>query len=815
MLNRYLSLTILSFFAAVKIAFGAPGNITGIVKDDAGNPVATVNIVLLKEDGKTLEKAVISNDSGVYILDDIADGTYLLKANLVGYEPYTSAKLSIAAGNVSLPEIVLKAKANTLKEVTIAAQKPLIEIKADKLVVNVENSIVNAGSSVLEVIARSPGVRVDQNDNISLKGKAGVNVMIDGKRTTMSGSDLANLLKSMPSTAVDQIEIITNPSARYDAAGTAGIINLKMKRDKRMGMNGSVNAFYAQGVYPKAGGGFMLNYRNKKVTVNVGYNNSYRKGFNHLTLYRSFYNNGHFENAYDQDNNSIFNISLNSGNASIDYAVTKKTTIGISGNIDRNNFDVDGRNFSKILDAGRSLSSYFTTINNSENVHANYAVNLNLRHKIDSTGKELSIDADYGRYNNQRDQQFTTRYIDLQGADYLPRYLLVGDLSGYTEIRSVKADYVHPLKNNLRLEAGLKMSYVTQDNDVQFFDRSNGGNLFDTTKSNHFIYKENINAAYVNAAKDWTKWSAQAGLRAEQTLAKGEQVINAQKFDRNYTQLFPSFAVQRHINANNDVGITLSRRINRPNYEQLNPFKYYLDPSTYRTGYPYLIPELIYNAELSYTYKQRFVTSVAYSYLKDPITEVIQPSDDTNQRRVTVQTNKNLTKQLFYNLSGSYQFQFFKWWSNVTNFNCYYSEFHGNIANSVLSNGRVTFELNTSNSFMLPNNWSTEVGLFYQSKQVYGYMTIEPLWGLSAGIQKHLFDKRATIKLNATDIFWKSYPRATSVYSNYTESFTAQRETRQVSLTFTYRFGKRSVAPVNRRRGGAEDEKRRAGTGQA
>lgn len=789
------------------------GNVSGKIKDNEGKSLATANVVLLKAADSTLVKAGLSDEQGAFSFDAVPDGNYILRVTLIGYEKYASEKINITGSDVTVKDIALSRKANALKEVSVTAQKPLIEIKADKLIVNVQNSVINAGATVLEVLSRSPGVRVDQNDNISLKGKQGVNVMIDGRQSVLSGSDLANLLKSMPSSSVDQIEIISNPSARYDAAGTAGIINIKTRKDKRMGMNGTANVFYAQGVYPKMGGGFNINYRNKKFIVNANYNYSYRNGFNHLTLYRSFSENGRFQNAYDQDNMSKFGFQMNNAGLSVDYSLSKKTTIGVLASTNINNYDVNGKNFSKILGPDYNLQSYFTTNNHSENTNNNYSGNVNLRHKFDSSGKELTVDLDYGNYSSGRDQKFTTRYLTAQGYDYLPNYLLIGDLSGLTTIRSLKADYVHPLTNKLNIEGGIKLSYVTQDNDVQFYDRSNGGNIFDTTKSNHFIYRENINAAYINTTKDWDKWSTQIGLRAEQTVAKGEQKINAQSFDRNYTQIFPSLAVQRHINTNNDLGVTFSRRINRPNYEQLNPFKYYLDPSTYKAGYPFLMPELVYNIELSHTFKQRFVTTLFYSYLTDPITEVIQPSDDTNQKRVTVQTNKNLTSQVFYDLSGSYQFQFFKWWSNYTHFNCYYSKFKGNIANSPLNTGRVTIDLNTTNSFLLPNDWAAELGLFYQTKQVHGYMTIEPLWSLSAGIQKNLFQKRVNIRLNATDIFWRSYPRATSVYNNYTESFTAQRETRQVNLAFTYRFGKRTVAPVQRRSSGAEDEKRRAATG--
>lgn len=811
---RFLTILLLLLFLCTYASHARIGTIKGVVTDGKA-PLVAANVTLMETDAKTLVKAEATNDKGEFLLENIADGNYVLTVTMTGYEIYNSDTLNVFNGDVNMPQIELVHKANALKEVAVRAQKPFIEVKADKIVVNVENSIVSAGSSVLDVLSRSPGVRVDQNDNVSLKGRQSVNILIDGKRTVVAGSDLANLLKSMPSSTIEQLEIISNPSARYDAAGSSGIINIKTKRDKRMGMNGTFNATYAQGVYPKASGGMSLNYRNKKWMATTNYNYAYRRGFNHLTLYRSFFNNDVFENAYDQDNNTVFDVYSHNIGLSVDYSISKKTTVGAMATINPGYFDIVRKSYSKVLASDRSLESYFITDSKAHNRFGNYSANINLRHSFDSAGRLLTVDADYGTYSSQRPQDYTTRYLDKTGTDYLPNYLLVSDLDGNTTIRAVKADYVHPLKNELRLEAGVKASYVTQDVNAQFFDNSIGTKIFDSTKSNHFIYDENINAAYVNANKEWKKWSTQAGLRIEQTHANGEQKVYAQTFKRNYAQLFPSIAIQRHLNKNNDLGITVSRRINRPNYEQLNPFKNFLDPSTYATGYPYILPELVYNIEMSHTYKQRLVTTFLYSYLKDPITNVIQPSDDTAQKRVTVQTDRNLTSQLFYDFSGSYQFQFFKWWNNFTLFNCYYSEFKGNIARTNLNSGRVTVDFNTTNSFMLPKDWSAELGFFYQTRQLHGYMVIEPQWSLSAGIQKNLFDKRATIKINAVDIFWRSYPRAKSVYSNYTETFTAQRETRQVSVAFTYRFGKRTVSPIRRRSGGAEDEKRRTGSNNA
>lgn len=812
MWNRGLRMAICIWLGCIQIALAKPANISGKVTTTNGKGLESANVVLLSAASNALVQATLTDENGGFTLEAVTDGKYLLKAILIGYNTFSSDTLIASDGNMSLPDIKLTEKANALKEVSVRAQKPLIEVHADKLVVNVENSIVSAGSSAMEILARSPGVRVDQNDNISLKGRQGVNVMIDGKITPMSGADLANVLKSMPSNSIDKIEIISNPGARYDAAGTGGIINIRTKKDQRIGLNGSLNTSYTQGVYPKANIGGSINYRNKKLNVYANYNYSYRYWFNHLFLDRRFYDkDDRLESSYVQDNFAIYNFKNHMASGGLDYSLSDKTTIGFSGSISTNDFSPRADNRSQALDANRDVVYYFNTIGRHKNHYYNYSANGNLRHRFDSTGKELSIDLDYAIYGNQSDQNFTTNYTAVNGEQYMAPYYMTSDLTGNTQIRSAKADYTHPINATARFEAGAKVSFVKSDNEPLFYEILNGVSTLDITRSNHFIYHENINAAYVNMSKDWSKWSTQIGLRAENTRITAEQLTLNTSFDRNYTQLFPSIAVQRHLNPNNDLGITLSRRIERPNYQQLNPFKFFIDKTTYREGYPYLQPSTSYSAELSHTFKQRFVTTLTYSIATRPITEVIQPSDN-DTGKVTVQTNKNLDRMVFFGISGAYNTQITKWWSNNTNFNVYYAKYEGFVANTQLNKGAPTFDINTNNSFILPRDFSAELGMFYQARQTYGFMDMKPFWMLNAGIQKNLFNKTATIRLNVQDIFWKGYPRAISTYTGYREDFVAERDTRQVTLAFTYRFGKRTVAPARRRSGGAEDEKRRATT---
>ena len=792
--------------AAPGAATGA-GSISGKVVDDSGKPVRFASILLMHASDSGLVKTELTNEQGEYLLTPVTGGTFIIKVALSGYTTFISDKFIVANNSIPRPDITIKQKSTELNEVSVRAQKPFIEVRPDMLVVNVENSIVSAGSSVMDVLARSPGVNVDQDDNISLKGKSGVNVMIDGKIQPISGDELANLLKSMPAASIDKIELISNPSARYDAAGTAGIINIRTKKDQRMGFNGSVHGSYGQSIYHSQTGGINLNYRNKKINAWASYNYYYREGLNDVFFYRQFYNAGILTGAYDQHNYTTVPNASHTALAGIDYMLSPKTTIGLSVKGQNTSRRTKGFYYSKVLDSVSAERSYFTTDNVSSGQWYNYVPNLHLKHSFDTGGRELTADLDYGRYWNHNNQDFITNYYLPDGSATQAPYLLHGIVSGITQIRGVKADYASPLPGNAHLDAGIKSSYTTADNQPAFYDRSTDGNVYDSSKSDHFAYTENINAAYINASKELKKTSIQLGLRAEQTIATGTEKTTGSSFHRDYTQLFPNVALQQHLNADNDLGISLSRRIERPNYQQLNPFKFFVDPSTYKEGNPYLNPSLTYNAELSYVYKQRLITTVYYSRINDVITDLVIPADINTH--VAKQTEVNLGLVEYYGISGSYNIQVTKWWNTVNNVNAYYNKYNAFLVNTPLKNGLVSYDLHSTNSIILPANWSAEVTLYYQSLQEYGYLNIRPTWSLSTGIQKNLFDKKMTVRLNAADIFYTGYNNAYSDFTDYSLSFIAKHDNRQVSISLTYRFGNKAIQ-ATRHKAGAEEEERRA-----
>ncbi len=784
-------------------------SISGIVLTVQNKPATDANVILLTAKDSAVVQANVADKNGAFVFESLKPAGYILKISATGYELYFSSVITLDDKAIQLPATILTEKNTSLKEVSVVSQKPYIEVHADKLVVNVENSIVSAGSSVLDVVSHSPGVRVDQDDNISLKGKPGVTIMIDGRIQAVSGQDLANMLKSMPSSTIEKVEIISNPSSRYDAAGISGIINIKTKKDAKYGVNGSIKGSYAQGVYPKASAGVNMNYRDKKWLVYAGYNASNRMGMQETDFARTFYNNGSFVTGYRQHNYTIAHNNANVVTAAADYNISANSSIGISCNIYGLYKSTSGTYYSKVLDENDVLQSTFITDNRTEGRYKNIAPNLHYKHSFDTAGTELTVDADYIAYSNHGYQDFTTNYYAADGSVLQPDYLLHGDLGGKTVIRSIKADFVHPMKHDLRLEAGIKTSLVTSDNEPMFFNMSNGKPEYDSSKSDHFIYNENINAAYVNANKDWKKWGAQIGLRAEQTIVDGDEKVTGQSFRKSYLQLFPTLGLISHLNVDNDLNFTLSRRITRPGYDDLNPYKFFVDPNTFKVGNPYLNPSLAYSAEFSHIYKQRLVTGLGYTLTKDAIVVVVQPNPA--QAKASIQTTVNLKRMHFFSLNGSYTIPVFKWWNNVSNFNVYYSRYVGDLANTHLDKGQPSYYVYTLNSFTLTKGFSAEMSFDYGSAEVYGFLNKKPSWGLNAGVQKTLLNKQATIKLNATDIFHHNVYSASSTFTDYSQQFVTAFDTRQLSIEMTYRFGKKTVSPVRTHKGGAEDEKQRAG----
>ncbi|RYY90054.1 MAG: TonB-dependent receptor [Chitinophagaceae bacterium] len=821
-MRKYLFTGMLLAAAAVAQAQGGKGSVTVTIQNDRKNALDGATVEIRRAKDSALVKTALTDKDGTASVEGVAEGQYLLHVTMTGHKGSWSAPFAVNASvSTQLPalSLAISQEGTELKNVTVAARKPFIQKLSDRIVVNVENSIVSAGSTAIDILERAPGVTVDNNDAISLRGRGGVIVMIDGKPSPMTGQELANYLRSLPSNAIERIDIITNPSSKYDAAGNSGIIDIRLKKDQRLGTNGTLNGSYGYGFLPKAGAGGTFNNRSKKVNFFGSYNYGNREFLNHLFINRNFFTGPTLTGSDRKDNESTTKVQSHNARVGADFFLSKNSILGfvVSGNAAA--IDRMGDLHTSVNTPQGTPDFTFRSVATNDDHNRNAVGNINFKTRLDSSGSELSADLDYGTYRSASLTRTASNFYNLDGSPKRLPDILDGDQAGKLNLTSGKVDYTHPFKDG-RFEAGLKSSYVRSDNNAQFFNVVGNNSTVDVTKTNRFYYEEYNNAAYINTSREWKKWSLQVGLRGEQTNVRTLQSKTGVRSRNDYFQLFPSAFVNYKIREDKVIGLSVSRRIDRPGYSQLNPFLFQIDATIYATGAPLLQPQLTWSYEGSYTVKQLNFT-LGYSHTTAPQTSVlsrildvipdfeIQPGQDSN---ITVQIPVNLASSDYFGLTATLPWRATKWWNLMGNVNVFYNHFNGNIGGAALSNGSPAANLRLNNTFTFAKGWGAELNANYNSAGQYGYSRNYSQWGLAAGVQKTVLKGAGTVRFNVSDIFRTNLPRAVVTYEGrYVERWNAVRDTRVGTLAFTWRFGNSKVQAARRRTTASEEERQRAG----
>ncbi|WP_245849771.1 TonB-dependent receptor [Hymenobacter crusticola] len=789
-------------------AFGqGSAPVTGTVRDPAGAPVEFATITLHRLPDSTVVKSEFSSAKGDFALGAPSGGRYLVSVTQVGYERYWSPPFALPVTGLALPAVALRPSAATmLQEVRVMGQKPLFEHQADRTIVNVENSPLAAGNTALDVLTRAPGVTMDGSDNLALRGKQGLLVLIDGKRQPMTGTELADYLRTLPAEQLATIELITNPPANYDAQGTAGVIAINLKKDQRQGANGSLNVSYGRGVYGRLTTGATLNYRRGKTNAYGSYTYADRSTYLRLTSHRVFYDQGRPTSGSQQEDYTATRTQAHNWKAGVDYAFTGRTTLGaaLTGQAAQSNGQ--GTNAVALLDAGGTPNRALTSAAYRKASTPNLTANVNLRHAFadSSNSRALTADANYATYRLGRQQGLSA----LLDAGSTAPVLLTSDQSGHLRLRTGQLDYVHPLRHRQLLSAGLKVSHVESGNDAVFHQTTDGVTRLDTAQTNRFRYTETIRAAYLNWQQTGVRATWQVGLRGEQTSAQGVQEVGNQRFDRQYFQLFPSASLKYTFSPNHELTLALSRRLDRPGYDQLNPFRLYLNATTYRSGNPALLPPTSYNAEVTHTYRQNYTVGFSYSNTQHPVLLVVQPATATS--RFVLARPVNLGVQHYAALTLTVPLTPCKAWSIYNSAVFYYSRITGDLAGTRLNRAMPSVNVSSTHTLTLGRGWSADLSATYQSPEIYGFITSRANGDVTIGAQKSLLKGQGTLKVNVTDVLYTNRNIATSTYDNYVDHFTQSRDSRVATLSFSYRLGSNQVA-ANRRTDGAEEEKRRAG----
>lgn len=772
-------------------------------KDKAVIESGAVSLLRVKD--SSVVKMTAITKAGAFLLEDLASGNYLLATNVLGYARMLQPVTVMASQQVKTDTIFLEPVTASLGNVTVRTQKPFIEMKAGVTIINVDAAISNVGATALEVLEKSPGVAVDKDGNISLKGKQNVLVWLDGKQTYLPPADLATMLGNLPASQLEQIEIMTNPTAKYDAAGSSGIIHIRTKKLRTSGLNGNLTVAYGQGRFYKTNETALLNYRNGKFNLFFSYGYFGNRSFTDLYALRTYYaaDDVTVRARYEQPGALFSTARGHNIKTGVDYTLSSKTSIGVVliGNfLNRTN---GGNSPAYWLNAaGQKDSSILTTSDNSAHWR-NIGTNVNVRHTLSKTS-ELTADFDYLGYRTENNQFFQNTFSNSSTVEGLK-----GILPSQVDIFSGKADYSLGLAQGWKLESGWKSARVNTDNVADYYALLNGGYTPDLGKTNHFIYHETIHALYGNILHEAGKITVQAGLRFESTAYDATQKGNAARkdssFSKQYQGLFPSAMFSIQADSNHSFSLSAGRRIDRPAFQKLNPFVFVINKYTYQQGNPFFKPQFTWNLEFTHNYRDKLLTTLSYAYTKDYFSQIFY----ANANNIIVYSEGNLGKMQNYGISVSTQLQPAKVWSMNFSVSVNHKRIEGYVW-SPLTASLTQVNLNMNNQFRLKKGWGLELSGFYNGAEQELQEITDPTGQLAAGVSKQLFKNKATVKLNVRDIFYTQAMKGFTIFEHATEYFKLTRDSRVVNLALTWRFGKSSS---NNRANREIEEGKRMGNG--
>lgn len=777
-----------------------------INEQQSGIPNVTVELLRMKD--SLLVKAGITDSLGMAEFQQIPGGAYFLRVSSVAYAtaytPVFNIPLNEARG---MPAIILTIKPASLQGVIIVSKKPFIQQLPGKTIINLEAGITNAGTSVLEVLEKLPGVSIDKNGNVILKGRPGVMIMIDNKPAYVSGSDLVNMLSNMSSSQIDIIELMGNPSSQYDAAGNAGIINLKTRKTTQKGFNGSINTTYRQGRHYKNNNSLVLNYRNPKWNIFLNYSLNANKGYSDIYALRQYYkaDGKTIETILDQPSwftSEGSNHTLRSG---ADYFINKKTSIGIALSGVHTSRHGTGNNTAIWKDAGGSTDSVIFTHNNNKNKWRNKAANLNIRHAFNAD-KELTIDVDILDYHINTRQAFQNNLVSPGGYEEAFK----GELPSLINIITVKSDYATALSKEIKLESGFKTSHITTDNNAAYFYRDGIEWKEDPGKTNHFLYSENIRAIYSSVKRKSARLTMEGGLRYEYTHYNARQAGNSiqrdSAFSRNYGGLFPSASLQFEADSIHQFSLTAGRRIDRPAFQKLNPFLFIINKYTYQQGNSLIRPQYTWNTELSHSYKNILITSIGYSITQDYFSQLfLSRSDGT-----VIYTEGNFSRMRNFSASLSANISPAPWWVFSAQATINQKKIQGLLWTEYEA-AITQFNFNMNSQFNFIKNWTAELTGFYITKSQNDIQEIlEPTGQVGAGVSRQVLKNKGTIRLSFRDIFYTQAMEGLTLFKQSDEYFIIKRDSRVATIGFTYRFGK-SFKAMPKRSNQASEEMKRVG----
>ncbi|MGJ1190186.1 TonB-dependent receptor domain-containing protein [Sphingobacterium siyangense] len=801
-MKRYFYLLLLNFLIA-SFAY-AQVKVTGKVLVENNVPLASATAYLMKAKTTVILKAVVTDENGEYQFSDIQAGSYYVDVKMVGYTANKSNVFDISKSDYKVPTILLNTDTRKLQEVAVEGKRPMVESKPGKLVLNVENSPLAAGNNALDIVQRAPGVSLDNNNNLQLMGQSGVSVTIDGRQTYMSGEQLVNFLKSTDGNQIKSVEVITTRAAKDDAEGAVGTINIVLKKNRMEGFNGTFNMTAGRGEKFRGNSSLSLNYKKNNTTVFGSYAYSDEKSHRKLLLDRVIQNKG--EKTYFKQRSILDEKEQNhSYRFGVEQRTSARNTLTVQFNGSNNIEYNDNDSKTNVGKSFTTLDSLLISTSQFKELFDRYSANLNNEFRIDSNGRKLTLDLDWSKFKSSKRVGYNNQYFDGQMNAITPEEIQRSKMPIGIDIYVAKLDYEQPLSKVSKLEMGAKYSNVTSDNDLTFEDFLNNSWINNEKRTNHFVYKEQIAAGYIDYNNTIGKWGLKVGARGEYTFSDGNSLTLNKQVKRNYFKLFPNANLTYTLHENHILSLGYARKITRPNYRQLNPFDYFIDKLTFERGNPYLNPQFSNEFTLNYTLMQRYNVTLGINDVRDAIVESMGQDSVLKQTWVIRENlGKNLTAYLNLNIPVTVS----KIWSMNNNITGIHFNFDGMVSGYPLKRTSFLLQATSMHNLKLAKSLSANVNLRYFSPFNYNVYDMKARWDMEVGATKTFKDQRSSLKLAVSDLFNTGNQNLKTNFGDFDSSIRQYQDRRVVRLTYSYKFG--NLKNNYRKKDTSNEEKERA-----
>ena len=792
-----------SFLMSFSFLSFAQNTITGKLFEETNIAADFCKISLVKSGDSLVFKSTLSDENGSFEFADVEEGMYKISVNREGCKSFESLDFQVNLRIKELGEITLVKDVKIANEVSIVVKKPAVTVSAEKVILNVSNMSNLVGLNAFEVLRRTPGVVIDKDNNITLKGKSDVMVFMDGRPSQMSKEALVNLLKGMNAADIESIEVIKNPSAKYDAAGTGGIINILLKKNKGYGNNVGIELGGIYSLTPKYNGSVSFNHRDKRFNVFSNFSTSGGDWQNYMDLYR-------LQDGIVYDQKMIDNSLMKNHNFKLgaDYFLNNKHTFGINvtGNTSASDSKID-MNTAIIEESSSEIQEVLLSNNESQNSLLNYNVNSNYRFK-DTLGNKFSTDFDFGNFSNRLNVYQPNIYYNADQTAVLEENNYGNSAPTDIQTITLKSDFEKTIKKNT-WGLGYKISNVETDNTFDFFNVENTISTKDLTRSNTFHYSETVYAGYLNYSGTYKRFGLQAGIRYENTHSIGtlkSEVTNTEPVDRKYGNFFPSSALTYEINPKHTLMLTYSKRIDRPSYQDLNPFENKISELAYEKGNAFLKPQYSNSIEFSHVFMEFLTTSFGYTKTVDFISDIVDTANSTASF-ITL-TNLDYVTTTSFNISSPIPIT--KWWNGFLNLNLSQNTFYARFDDGKEVNlQNFAYNVYLSNSFSLKKDWSIELSGWYSSPTINtGTFIGEKMYSIDFGLKKKVLKGKGDFTLNFSDLFRTQIWAGTSNYAGVLTIASGGYESRQVRLNFSCRFGNSGLKSEQRNTGSEEEKDR-------